>query len=222
MAVLTAPATQARTDDPTPTFRGAGGIAANDRDTVTVEVYPGGSAAGDPVARLEATRDAGTGRFSVDAATPLQDGSYTARVTQLDAAGNVGAGAPRSFTIYTAVPAAPPTAGPPAPVLRPPSITRVSLTRSTFRVGSGRRAGTQVRLTLSRKASIRITIARAKPRSHALGTLTRRGAAGVNRVSFSGRIGRKQLARGSYVMTIVAVDASGSRSAARRLRFRVR
>ena len=225
VAVLTAPAMQARTNDSTPTFSGAGGIAANDGDAVVVEVYPGGSAAGAPVARLEATRDTGTGRFSVDAGTPLADGTYTARVTQLDAAGNVGASVPRSFTIDTtapAAPAAPSTVGPPAPTLQPPSITRVSLTRRTFRVGSGRRAGTKVRLTLSRKATIRITIARAKPRSRALGTLTRRGAAGVNRVSFSGRIGRKQLTRGAYVMTIVAVDAAGSRSAARRLRFRVR
>jgi hypothetical protein len=225
VAALTAPAAQARTNDPTPTFSGAGGIAANDGDAVTVDVYPGDSAAGEPVARLEATRDAGTGRFSVDAATPLADGTYTARVTQLDAAGNVGASAPRSFTIDTTAPAvtfpAGP-AGPPAPTLRPPSITRASLTRRTFRVGSGRRAGTKVRLTLSRKATIRITIARAKPRSRALGTLSRRGATGINRVSFSGRIGRKQLTRGAYVMTIVAVDAAGSRSAARRLRFRVR
>jgi hypothetical protein len=53
------------------------------------------------------------------------------------------------------------------------------------------------------------------------GTLTRKSKAGKNSVKFTGRIGRKALKRGSYQLTIVATDAAGNKSKAKRLRFRI-
>ena len=308
---LTAPAERARTNDTTPTFSGSGSTAARDGDDVTVEVYPSGSVTGEPAARLVTARDAGSGAFTVEPRTPLAEGTYTARVRQLDAAGNAATSATRSFTVDTTAPtvtltgpangtsgvaatptvsgtAATGTGDVPSVLIRlyvgatpggtvvqtitaardaagsysapalfalakgrytaqasqgddagntgtspaatftvgrlaktAPAITRASLTRRTFHIGSGRRAGTKIRFTLDRKATVKITINRAK-RSRPLGTLTRKAKAGANRIAFSGRIGRKHLAPGRYVMTIVAVDATGGRSAAKRLSFRIR
>ena len=45
--------------------------------------------------------------------------------------------------------------------------------------------------------------------------------AGANRKRFSGRIGRGVLSPGSYRATLVARDAAGNPSTARRLTFRV-
>ena len=52
-------------------------------------------------------------------------------------------------------------------------------------------------------------------------TLTRTSKAGRNRVKFTGRIGRRALKPGRYRLTIVATDAAGNRSRARRLNFRI-
>ena len=51
-------------------------------------------------------------------------------------------------------------------------------------------------------------------------TLTRTGHAGLNRVPFSGRIGRRALAPGGYEAAFTAINSAGSSSTAR-LRFRV-
>jgi Ca2+-binding RTX toxin-like protein len=53
------------------------------------------------------------------------------------------------------------------------------------------------------------------------GKLAREGREGVNRIAFSGRLGRRGLRPGSYKATIVAADAAGNVSAARAARFRV-
>jgi hypothetical protein len=45
--------------------------------------------------------------------------------------------------------------------------------------------------------------------------------AGANRIPFTGRIGRRALARGRYVATLVATDAAGNASRPRTVRFRV-
>jgi hypothetical protein len=42
------------------------------------------------------------------------------------------------------------------------------------------------------------------------GTLTKNGTDGTNRVSFSGRIGGKGLASGSYKLTATAKDGAGN------------
>ena len=103
--------------------------------------------------------------------------------------------------------------------------------------------GTVFAYTLSAPATVTITIAqKAKgfrsgrkcvahaPKGHGKkktctlystrGKLTRKGAAGSNRVSFSGRIGRRALKPGSYRATIVAAGAGGN-SVARTISFQI-
>ena len=103
--------------------------------------------------------------------------------------------------------------------------------------------GTVFRFALTESASARIKIQRGLPGrrvrgrcrkpSPALssrprctrwvtkGTLRRRASAGLNRVRFSGRLGRRALRIGRYRAVLVAVDAAGNRSRPARVRFRV-
>lgn len=74
----------------TPTFSGAAGTATGDAGTVTVKIFPGAAATGDPVRTLSATVTAGSYSASVPAGSPLADGTYTARAEQADDAGNTG------------------------------------------------------------------------------------------------------------------------------------
>jgi hypothetical protein len=53
------------------------------------------------------------------------------------------------------------------------------------------------------------------------GALRRAGAAGANRIAFSGRIGTRALAPGAYRLVVVATDPSGARSAPARVAFTV-
>jgi hypothetical protein len=109
--------------------------------------------------------------------------------------------------------------------------------------------GTTIRYSLSEAATVRLTIERASKgrrvkrkgkkarcvkqtrKNHkkrrctrykrAGKTLVRSSKAGKNKVKFSGRLGRKALKRGSYRLTIVATDAAGNKSKAKRLKFRI-
>ena len=53
------------------------------------------------------------------------------------------------------------------------------------------------------------------------GTLTRTSHTGVNKVKFSGRIGRKKLKTGSYRLTITATDTAKNKSKSIKLRFKI-
>jgi hypothetical protein len=53
------------------------------------------------------------------------------------------------------------------------------------------------------------------------GSLRRAGAAGANRIVFSGRIRGKALATGAYRLVVTAADATGARSKPARVAFRV-
>jgi hypothetical protein len=101
---LTAPAADARTSDATPSFAGGGTAGDGDDGAVSVDVYPGAAPSGTAVATLDAPLDA-DGRYQVDATTPLADGTYTARASQADSAGNSGNSAARTFTVDAAAPA---------------------------------------------------------------------------------------------------------------------
>ena len=99
------------------------------------------------------------------------------------------------------------------------------------------------RYTLSKKATVRIAMARRRagrrsgtscvaptPRRRkapkctrftVLGTLTRASHQGSNVVFFSGRVGSKALVRGRYEATLTATDGAGNVSRAKILLFRV-
>ncbi len=105
-------------------------------------------------------------------------------------------------------------------------------------------AGARVRYVLSEPARVRLLVQRAQPgrrlgrrclrpsprrasRKRCLrwvavrGRVVRHGAAGVNRLRFSGRLGRRALRPGRYRFVAIAVDAAGNRSTARRAVFRI-
>jgi glucose/arabinose dehydrogenase len=134
---------------------------------------------------------------------------------------------------------------PPAPV-----ISRVSLTRRRFAVGSRATAiraraprGTVFVFRLSEPATVSIDIARLLSgrrgaggrclapsrrrhgrrctRLQARGRLSRAAAAGSDRTAFSGRLGSRPLAPGRYRATLRARNATGSASAPRATDFEI-
>jgi hypothetical protein len=56
---------------------------------------------------------------------------------------------------------------------------------------------------------------------HTKGTLTRAGLSGADQVGFSGRLGHRKLAPGSYRLVMRATDAAGNHSTAKTLRFTI-
>jgi predicted phage tail protein len=104
---LTSPADGSTIGDTTPTFSGLAGTATGDEATVTVRVYAGSTVGATPLQTLTATA-AGGGAYAVDA-TALPLGTYTARASQSDAAGNTGTSPTTTFTITDLTPPASPT-----------------------------------------------------------------------------------------------------------------
>jgi PKD domain/Pectate lyase superfamily protein len=138
------------------------------------------------------------------------------------------------------------TVGPAADLVRPLiegaafGPRRFAVARMAARV----RRGSTLRFRLSEAADLVLTIQRARPgrRSHGkcrkpsrrlaharrctrwtrAGRLTRQGlGAGPNAIGFSGRIGRRALAPGSYRVLLVAFDQAGNRSLPATAPFRI-
>ena len=117
-------------------------------------------------------------------------------------------------------PAPPRPPAPPGPVPHPgtppaakPKLSRLSVSPSRFWT-AGKRRGTTVRYTLSKKAkvTVRIDLVRGH-RVKRIGTVTLSGRSGANRWKFTGKIKGKTLARASYRLT--AKPASGAGHSAR-------
>ena len=136
---LTSPASGTSTSDTTPTFGGLAGNAAGDAATVTVRVYSGTSATGTPVQTLTASRGADR-TYSVDA-SPLSQGAYSARSTQLDAAGNTGQSAATVFTVDTT----PPT----VTLTSPPNASSTADTTPTLSGVAGTAPGDAASVTIT-------------------------------------------------------------------------
>jgi hypothetical protein len=94
----------------TPSFGGAEGTAPGDL-AVKVKLYSGTSASGTPLQTLSTTVSAGSWSAT---ASPLADGTYTARAEQSDDAGNTGYSVSRTFTVHATPPTTTITSGPPA------------------------------------------------------------------------------------------------------------
>lgn len=144
--------------------------------------------------------------------------------------------------------ARPPSLDPPAPAPVPgpgttpapaPRLGGLWLTNPRFAVkpraktaqrrAGGPPLGTVVRFRLDRRARVMLTLER--KRTHAartrtskavkkLATLLHRGKAGTNAIAFSGRVGRRALPRGRYMLRVQA-SAGGKRSTVRSARFRI-
>jgi hypothetical protein len=89
------------THDPTPMLAGSAGTAVGDESTATVTIYEGGSVAG-AIVKSESVLVSGGGWSYT--APKLNDGTYTARVSQSDVAGNTGTSAAVTFTVDTSPP----------------------------------------------------------------------------------------------------------------------
>ena len=116
-------------------------------------------------------------------------------------------------------------------VSSPPVLTAVSLTNKTFAVARGAtplaarkkvKRGTTIRFTLSKASSVSIAIQSVKRRKvKTIGTVRRARKAGKNSVKFTGRLGRKALAVGSYRAVIGATDAAGNKAKTKKLSFKI-
>jgi hypothetical protein len=125
-----------------------------------------------------------------------------------------------------------PTSGP-TPVAGPDSIRPVlsatSLSRAVFRAAprgpsvSAVAVGTQVRYKLSEAATAHFRVQRLKSGRYVglRGGFTHAGKAGANRFKFTGRLGGRRLKPARYRLVQVAVDATGNKSATKRVRFRI-
>jgi hypothetical protein len=93
------------------------------------------------------------------------------------------------------------------------ATTRLGLERAT----TGRRVGggcvRQTRSNRSRRACVRYVVVR--------GVLSKKLVAGAARVRFDGRLGGKRVASGRYRLVLVATDAAGNASPARRAAVRI-
>jgi hypothetical protein len=151
----------------------------------------------------------------------------------------------RPAPVPTPTPVTPPPAAP-ALDRTAPLLTGLSAKPRSFRTRrrAGRPAGTTVRFGLSEAATVRLGAERATTgrrvgggcvrqtrgnRSRRAcvryvvlrGVFTRKLAAGVARVRFDGRLGGKRLATGRYRLVLIATDAAGNASPARRPAVRV-
>jgi hypothetical protein len=94
---LTSPASGSTVTTSRPTFSGAAGAAASDSSTVRVDVFAGTAASGVPVQQLNATRSGSA--WTAGSSASLSNGTYTARATQGDGAGNEGSSAAVTFHV---------------------------------------------------------------------------------------------------------------------------
>jgi virginiamycin B lyase len=140
--------------------------------------------------------------------------------------------------------------GPSNDTTRPAFQGRVTLSRKRFSVGRAATpltvarpvpSGTQFRFALSEPARVNVKLERRASGRRVRGrcrlgarrgrrckvwrsagrSLTRQGLQGPNSIAFSGRLGRKALALGSYRALLSATDASGNRSRTVTLKFAI-
>ena len=100
----------------------------------------------------------------------------------------------------------------------PLALSGLRVTRRSF--VAARKPGTAFVFTLNRAATVSISIKRLR-RGARVVKLKRPSRAGGNRVRFTGRVGRRTLRPGRYRATLTAVDATGARSQARAVTFRI-
>jgi trimeric autotransporter adhesin len=103
-----------------------------------------------------------------------------------------------------------------------PVLTALKASKKRFRVGKLPRRGTRVSFRLSEAASIRFEAFVVKRRHRTRkGLFARRSPAGVSRVPFTGRLGKRTLKPGRYVVRLTPTDGAGNVGAARSVTVRV-
>ncbi|HEX6651402.1 MAG TPA: Ig-like domain-containing protein [Thermoleophilaceae bacterium] len=211
---LTDPAAGSSTSDTTPALAGAAGALAGDSSMVTVKIWAGSDASGQPFHTLVAMRFGGS--WSVTAPA-LGDGTYTARAEQSDAAGNLGVSAPSTFTVDTVTPPPPPDITVEGAALRVRAHLRLvrALRRGVpVRVLCGEPCAARLRLLLAARDARRLGVARSVVVGRGSARLAAPGSKRV-RVRFS-RKARRALAPASsarIAVRAVIADAAGNRRA---------
>lgn len=172
---------------------------------------------------------------------------YHYRLVATNASGT-SYGSDATFTTLAAAPS-PPAVAPKATLKGPPTLTRLSLSPSSFRAATRgasatRRTGAMVSYSLDREASATFSVQRARAgrqRGRRCGPPTRRGRhghrctryvtltgrfiraghIGNNRFHFTGRIGSRRLAPGTYRLIAIPKVATQAGSVAR-VNFRIK
>ena len=176
--------------------------------------------------------DSAAGDYRLRAGSPLIDAGDpdSASGADLDgspliADGNGDGSARRDIGAFELQPA--PVGAPPTPTPTPaPAADTAAPVIGGFRAAKSRirvAHGTRFRYTLSENARVTLRFRRigAHGRQSAVGTLKRAGSKGLNRVRFSGRIGRRALLPGRYRVVATAVDPAGNRSTPKVARLRI-
>jgi hypothetical protein len=174
-----------RSNDATPSFSGT----ASDTTSVTVEVYAGASAAGEPLATL---RVQGTGGswVSANVSPPLASGTYTAIASQESSfVKSTGMSNPVTFEVDTRAPTV---------TLAPPRLSRSNDMTPSF---SG---------TASEASLVTVEIFEgARPEGDIVATATASGARG----SWSSSKATPALPRGRHTFTALAIEPSEIKNA---------
>jgi hypothetical protein len=135
---------------------------------------------------------------------------------------------------------------PPKPPTNRPELTALNLSPSAFRAApsgptvlTARSFGTLVSYKLSEAASVKFTVQR-RVTGHkkgkgcvkggkgkrctlalTVGSFTRQGMTGANKFRFTGRLSGGALARGNYMLVVLATDGAGSKSKSQTHQFRI-
>jgi hypothetical protein len=103
-----------------------------------------------------------------------------------------------------------------------PVLTALKASKKRFRVGKLPRRGTRVSFSLSEAASVRFEAFVVKRRHRTRkGRFARLSPAGASRVAFTGRLGKRTLKPGRYVVRLTPTDRAGNVGAARSVTLRV-
>jgi large repetitive protein len=178
------------TNDATPTLGGGAGTAEGDESTVAVTVYHGDSVGGGMAASASVPVGGGA-LWSYVLSSSLADGTYTAQVTQNDAAGNQGVSAPVTFKVDTTPPV--------LEVATPINNAFLNSSRPTFSGSAGNASGDRSSITLNI-----YTGASASGSPAQTFALTRTGA------SWSTGSSGPQLADGLYTVQATQSDSAGN------------
>lgn len=108
-----------------------------------------------------------------------------------------------------------------------PALTRFGLSRNRFRAAgrggslAAAKVGTTIRYRLSEASTVTFRVRRKGSKKPLKGSFAHKGKAGANKARFTGRLRRRKLRPGSYVLAATSKDAAGNTAKVKRLRFRI-